>query len=143
MAPFAARMVEHPGPSSAQNGASQARPRPKTVAPGRQSGADAGAPEFPDGQTGHRMDPTMGLYPLGVRVYFAILSAGNTNARAGRIPHMDAIANVSAAPQRASTNASSTEIASQLSAAAIDADAGIAKQMLATLLGCQFPRSDD
>ena len=56
---------------------------------------------------------------------------------------MDAIANVSAAPQRASTNASSIEIASQLSAAAIDADEGIAKQMLATLLGCQFPRSDE
>src|ERR1700730_13367941 len=83
------------------------------------------------------------LCPLGVRVCLAILSAGNTNARPGRIPHMDAIANVSAAPQRASTNASSTEIASQLSAAAIDADAGIAKQMLATLLGCQFPRSDE
>jgi diguanylate cyclase (GGDEF)-like protein len=56
---------------------------------------------------------------------------------------MDAIANVSAAPQRASTNASSTEIASQLSAAAIDADEGIAKQMLATLLRSQLRRSDE
>jgi diguanylate cyclase (GGDEF)-like protein len=55
---------------------------------------------------------------------------------------MDAIANVSAAPQRA-TNASSTEIASQLSAAAIDADEGIAKQMLATLLRSQLRRSDE
>ena len=56
---------------------------------------------------------------------------------------MDAIANVSAAPQRASTNASSTEIASQLSAAAIDADEGIAKQMLATLLRGRLRRSDE
>jgi diguanylate cyclase (GGDEF)-like protein len=60
---------------------------------------------------------------------------------------MDAIANVSAAPQRASTYAStyasSTEIASQLSAAAIDADEGIAKQMLATLLRSQLRRSDE
>jgi len=55
---------------------------------------------------------------------------------------MDAIANVSAAPQRTATNASSTEIASQLSAAAIDADERIAKQMLATLLRCQLRRSD-
>jgi diguanylate cyclase (GGDEF)-like protein len=56
---------------------------------------------------------------------------------------MDAIANVSAAPQLASTNASSTEIASQLSAAAIDADEGIAKQMLASLLRSQLRRSDE
>jgi diguanylate cyclase (GGDEF)-like protein len=58
-------------------------------------------------------------------------------------PHMDAIANVSAAPQRPATNASSTEIASQLSAAAIDADEGIVKQMLATLLCGHVRRSDE
>src|SRR3979490_786090 len=83
-----------------------------------------------------------GLCRVGVRVWLAILSVGHTNARAGRIPHMDAIANVSAALQPA-TNASSTEIASQLSAAAIDADEGIAKQMLATLLRSQVRRSDE
>jgi len=88
------------------------------------------------------MDTTMGAFPLGVRVYLAILSVGNNKARPGRIPHMDAIANVSAAPQRA-TNASSIEIASQLSAAAIDADERIAKQMLATLLRSQPRRSDE
>jgi diguanylate cyclase (GGDEF)-like protein len=56
---------------------------------------------------------------------------------------MDAIANVSAAPQLASTNASSTEIASQLTAAAIDADEGRVKQMLANLLRGQPRRSDE
>ena len=56
---------------------------------------------------------------------------------------MDAIANVSAAPQHPSTNASSSEIASQLSAAAIDADEGIVEQMLITLLRCQPRRSDE
>ena len=56
---------------------------------------------------------------------------------------MDAIANVSAAPQRASTNASSTEIASQLTAAAIDADESRVKQMLANLLRYQLQRPDE
>jgi diguanylate cyclase (GGDEF)-like protein len=56
---------------------------------------------------------------------------------------MDAIANVSAAPQRALTNASSTEIACQLTAAAIDADEGRVKQMLANLLRGQPRRSDE
>jgi len=56
---------------------------------------------------------------------------------------MDAIANVSAAPQHPATNASSSEIASQLSAAAIDADEGIVEQMLMTLLRCQPRRSDE
>ena len=56
---------------------------------------------------------------------------------------MGAIVNVSAAPQRPATNASSTEIARKLSAAAIDADERIAKQMLATLLRGQVRRSDE
>ena len=56
---------------------------------------------------------------------------------------MGAIANDSAAPQRPATNASSTEIASRLSAAAIDADESIAKQMLATLLRGHVRRSDE
>lgn len=56
---------------------------------------------------------------------------------------MDAIVNVSAAPQRPSTNASSSEIASRLSTAAIDADEGIVKQMLANLLRGQVRRSDE
>src|ERR1700694_6327836 len=56
---------------------------------------------------------------------------------------MDAIVNVSAAPQRRSTSASSSEIASRLSAAAIDADEGIVKQMLANLLLGQVRRSDE
>ena len=55
---------------------------------------------------------------------------------------MDAIADVSAALQP-SRNASSSEIASQLSAVAIDADEGMVRQMLATLLRCQLRRSDE
>jgi diguanylate cyclase (GGDEF)-like protein len=55
---------------------------------------------------------------------------------------MDAIADVSAPPQPAE-NGSSSEIASQLSAVAIDADEGMVKQMLATLLRCQLRRSDE
>jgi len=55
---------------------------------------------------------------------------------------MGAIANDSAAPQRP-TNASSTEIAKRLSAAAIDADESIARQMLATLLRGHVRRSDE
>jgi len=50
---------------------------------------------------------------------------------------MDASADVSAALQP-SANASSSEIASQLSAAAIDADEGMVKHMLTTLLSCQL-----
>jgi diguanylate cyclase (GGDEF)-like protein len=56
---------------------------------------------------------------------------------------MQAIANVSAAPQRPSINASSTKIAVELSAVAIDADEGIVKQMLATLLHSQLRRSEE
>jgi len=56
---------------------------------------------------------------------------------------MGAIVNVSAAPQRPTTNASSGEIASRLSAAAIDADEGTVKQMLANLLLGQVRRSDE
>jgi diguanylate cyclase (GGDEF)-like protein len=55
---------------------------------------------------------------------------------------MDAIAEVSAPPQPAK-NGSSSEIASQLSAVAIDADEGMLKEMLATLLRCQLRRSDE
>jgi len=55
---------------------------------------------------------------------------------------MDAIADVSAAPQPAK-NGSGSEIASQFSAVAIDADEGMLKQMLATLLRCQLRRSDE
>jgi len=61
---------------------------------------------------------------------------------AGEIRFMNAVADVSAALQP-STNASSSEIASQLSAVAIDADEGMVKQMLATLLSCQLRRSDE
>src|SRR5256885_2383746 len=57
-------------------------------------------------------------------------------------PSMDAIADVSAALQP-STSASSREIASRLSAVAIDADEGMVKQMLATLLSCQLRPSDE
>lgn len=56
---------------------------------------------------------------------------------------MGAIANDSAALQRPATNASSTEIASRLGAAAIDADESMAKQMLATLLRGHIRRSDE
>jgi diguanylate cyclase (GGDEF)-like protein len=56
--------------------------------------------------------------------------------------YMDAIADVSAAPQPAK-NGSSSEVACQLSAVAIDADEGMVKQMLATLLRCQLRRSDE
>jgi diguanylate cyclase (GGDEF)-like protein len=59
---------------------------------------------------------------------------------------MDAIVNVSAAPQCPSTCASSSEIASRPSTAAIDAidaDEGIVKQMLANLLLGQVRRSDE
>ena len=55
---------------------------------------------------------------------------------------MDASADVSAALQP-SANASSSEIASQLSAAAIDADEGMVKHMLTTLLSCQLRRSGE
>ncbi len=57
-------------------------------------------------------------------------------------PSIDAIADVSAALQP-STSASSREIASRLSAVAIDADEGMVKQMLATLLSCQLRPSDE
>ena len=56
---------------------------------------------------------------------------------------MDAIVNVSAASQRPAINASSSEIADRLSAAAIDADEGTVKQMLANLLLGQVRRSDE
>ena len=56
---------------------------------------------------------------------------------------MDAIADVSAPPQPAKNGSSSSEIASQLSAVAIDGDEGMVKQMLATLLRCQLRRSDE
>ncbi len=82
-----------------------------------------------------------GFCPLGVCVRLGILCAGNGHTPG--YPSMDAIANVSAAPQHASTNASSSEIASQLSAAAIDADEDLARQMLTTLLRCQLQRSDE
>jgi diguanylate cyclase (GGDEF)-like protein len=55
---------------------------------------------------------------------------------------MDAIAELSAAPQP-SGNGSSSEIASQLSAVAIDADERMIKQMLTTLLRRQLRRSDE
>ena len=55
---------------------------------------------------------------------------------------MNAIADASAPPQPA-INGSSSEIARQLSAVAIDADEGMVKQMLATLLRCQLRRSDE
>jgi len=55
---------------------------------------------------------------------------------------MNAIADASAPPQPAK-NGSSSEIARQLSAVAIDADEGMVKQMLATLLRCQLRRSDE
>jgi len=51
-------------PVNAQFGASQARPRHKGAALGRQALA-LGAPEFPDGQTGHCLDTTMGALPAG------------------------------------------------------------------------------
>jgi diguanylate cyclase (GGDEF)-like protein len=57
-------------------------------------------------------------------------------------PYMNAIADVSA-PLQPAKNGSSSEIASQLSAVAIDADEGMVKQMLATLLRCQLRRSDE
>jgi diguanylate cyclase (GGDEF)-like protein len=56
--------------------------------------------------------------------------------------YMKAIADASAPPQPAK-NGSSSEIAHQLSAVAIDADEGMVKQMLATLLRCQLRRSDE
>jgi len=56
---------------------------------------------------------------------------------------MNAIADASAAPQAKKNGSSSSEIASQLSAVAIDADEGMVKQMLATLLRCQLRRSDE
>jgi len=58
-------------------------------------------------------------------------------------PYMNAIADASAPPQPAKNGSSSSEIASQLSAVAIDADEGMVKQMLATLLRCQLRRSDE
>src|SRR5256885_13867393 len=67
---------------------------------------------------------------------------GQLRMPAGEIRFMNAVADVSAALQP-STNASSSEIASQLSAVAIDADEGMVKQMLATLLSCQLRRSDE
>src|SRR5258705_266996 len=82
-----------------------------------------------------------GFLRLGVRVCLGILSVGNTNALENR--KRDAIVIVSAAPQRPTTNASSGEIASRLSAAAIDADEGTVKQMLANLLLGQVRRSDE
>src|SRR5205823_1950813 len=67
---------------------------------------------------------------------------GRLRMPAGEIRFMNAVADVSAALQP-STNASSSEIASQLSAVAIDADEGMVKQMLAPLLSCQLRRSDE
>src|SRR5256885_16170530 len=55
---------------------------------------------------------------------------------------MDASADVSAALQP-SANASSGEFGSRLSAAAIDADEGMVKPMLTTLLSCQLRRSGE
>src|SRR4029077_21134066 len=98
-------------------------------------------PEFPDGQRGHCMDTTMRVSPAGCS-RLPRYSVGGQYQGPGRIPYMDAIANGSAPPQRPSTSASSSEIASRLSAAAIDADEGIVKQMLANLLRGQVRRSD-